>query len=218
MTEFSSPAVSGPHADGGASPGAIAFWFDFGSPYSWLASTQVAAVAERCGRPLVWRAFLLGVVFQETGMVPLGDQPLRGNYALRDVERLARRHGLECSTILPPPGTSVAVARVFHAIALHDTALAARFASAAFTAIYARGEVLGDLEAAQVFARRLGPQVAAAASQALSPQARESLRSATQAAIAGGIFGAPFFVVDGEPFWGQDRLPMLEAWLREGPW
>ena len=198
--------------------GPITFWLDFGSPYAWLASTQVEETARRCGRAVRWRAILLGVIFRTTGASPLGEQPLRGDYARRDVARLARRMGLPFATATPPPGTSLAFARVFHAIALHDEALAARFAAEAFMATFAHGEPLDGLDAAQSFAARLGPVAEAAAAEAVSPAARAALREATEEALAEGVFGAPFFVADGEPFWGQDRLPMLEAWLREGPW
>lgn len=200
----------------GRDAGPITFWFDFGSPYAWLAATRIEAVARRCGRAVRWRAILLGVVFRSTGAVPLAGQRLRGDYARRDVARLARRMGLPFATLTPPPGTSLALARVFHAITLEDPALGARFAEEAFMAVFARGEALDELGAAQAFAARLGPAAATAAAKALSPPARDALRAATEAALAEGVFGAPFFVVDGEPFWGQDRLPMLEAWLRGG--
>jgi 2-hydroxychromene-2-carboxylate isomerase len=218
MTEISSTRVS-PAQPGPAPPaGTITFWFDFASPYAWLASTQVGAVAARCGRNVTWHAILLGVVFRETGMAPLAEQPLRGDYAQRDIARVARRLGLPCAATTAPLGTSVALARVFHAIALEDPELAATFAAEAFMATFGRGEQLTELPAAQGFAARLGPRAAQAAAAAESPAAREALRTATREALAQGVFGAPFFVVDGESFWGQDRLPMLEAWLREGPW
>lgn len=196
----------------------IAFWFDFASPYSWLAAERVEEVAARCGRPVAWRAILLGVVFRETGMAPLPAQPLRGDYARRDVARLARWLGLPFATAFAPDGTSLALARVFHALHLADPPLAARFTREALAASFGQGEDLSTLEAAQALAARLGPRAAEAARQAEAPAARAALRAATEEAIGLGVFGAPFFVVDGEPFWGQDRLPMLEAWLREGPW
>jgi 2-hydroxychromene-2-carboxylate isomerase len=202
----------------GAAPAPITFWFDFASPYAWLASTQVEAVARRCGRTVRWRAILLGVIFRTTGAAPLGAQRLRGDYARRDLARLARRLGLPFATATPPAGTSLALARVFHAIALRDGALAARFAEDAFMAVFAHGEALDGSDAARAFAARLGPAAESAAAEALLPAARAALRSATEEALAEGVFGAPFFVVEGEAFWGQDRLPMLEAWLREGPW
>lgn len=196
----------------------ITFWFDFGSPYAWLASTQVEAAARRCGRELRWRAMLLGIVFRTTGMAPLSEQRLRGDYAQRDLARIAFRMRLPLATAAPAPGTSLALARVFQAIDLHDPMLAAQFARKAFMAVFSRGEALDELAAAQALAARLGPVAEAAAAEALSPVTRKALRLATEEALAQGVFGAPFFVVDGEAFWGQDRLPMLEAWLTEGPW
>ena len=201
-----------------ATPGPITFWFDFGSPYAWLASTQVEETACRCGGAERWRAILLGVVFRTTGTRQLGEQRLRGDYARRDVARLARRMGLPFTTAAPPPGTSLALARVFHAIALRDEVLAARFAAEAFMATFARRETLDGLDAALSFAARLGPAAEATATDTLSSAACAALRAATQEGLAGGVFGAPFFVADGAPFWGQGRLPILEAWLREGPW
>lgn len=216
MTEISSTDVSRVHP-ASSPPGAITFWFDFLSPYAWLGAAQLGAVAARCRRPVRWRAILLGVVFRHTGMVPLAEQGFRGDYVRRDVARLARRLGLDFATATPPPGTSLALARVFHAIDLEDPVLAARFAEAALTATFARGETLDSVEAAQAFAARLGPSAAGAAANALGAEARATLRTATQDALAQGVFGAPFFIVDGEPFWGQDRLQLLEAWLRERP-
>lgn len=196
----------------------IAFWFDFASPYAWIASTQIEDIARRHGRTVEWHAILLGVVFRTTGMAPLGDQPLRGAYAQRDLARLARRHGLPLARPLAPPGISLACARVFHAIAPEDPALAGAFARAALHAIFGEGADLDTAPAAQAFAAGLGPAAARLAAQSEAPPARAALRAATQAALARGVFGAPFIVVDGEPFWGQDRLPMIEAWLRDGPW
>lgn len=217
MTEISSTDVR--HLHPAPEPGgAITFWFDFLSPYAWLGAVQLGAVAARCRRPVRWRAILLGVVFRHTGMVPLAEQGFRGDYVRRDIARLARRLGLECASATAPPGTSLALARVFHAIDLEDPALAATFAETALTATFARGERLDSVEGAQALAARLGPSAAAAAANALGPEARAALRTATQDAVAQGVFGAPFFIVDGEPFWGQDRLPLMEAWLREGPW
>jgi 2-hydroxychromene-2-carboxylate isomerase len=210
--------MSRPHAGPRQPPGAISFWFDFGSPYAWLASAQLPAVAARCGRPLFWRPLLLGVVFRRTGMLPLAEQPVRGDYARHDVQRLARRLGLPFATVTPPHGTSLALGRVFHAIALQNAALAADFAAQALLATFGHGEALDDIDAAAAFAARLGPDAAAAAASAMAPPAREALRATTREAIRLGIFGAPFFTVDGEAFWGQDRLPLLEAWIREGPW
>lgn len=191
----------------------IEFWFDFGSPYAWLAAHQIGGVAARTGRALRWRPFLLGVVFRETGMAPLAEQKFRGEYGARDVARLARRLGLGFATAAVPAGVSLACSRAFHAI---DAAGgdAARFALAALDAGFAEGRDLGSADAARALAGSLGLD----ASASDGAEARAALRAATEEAIRRGIFGSPFLVADGEPFWGQDRLPLLEAWLTEGPW
>ena len=189
----------------------IQFWFDFGSPYAWLAAHQVEGVAARTGRAVRWRPFLLGVLFRETGMAPLAEQKFRGAYGARDVARVARRLGLPCATSAVPAGVSLACARAFYAL---PPAEAPRFARAALDAGFGAGQVLGSTEAAREFASSLGLD----ASASDGADARAALRTATEEAIRAGIFGSPFFVAEGEPFWGQDRLPMLEAWLTEGPW
>lgn len=210
MTEISSTDVSRVHP-APAPAGAITAWLDVLAPYAWLGAVQPGAVAGRRRCAVHWRAILLGVVFRHTGMVPLAEQGFRGDSVRRDVARLALRLDLECASVTAPPGTSLALARVFHAIDLEDPALAATFAETAPTAIFAKGEMLDSVEAAQAFAARLGPSATAAAAHALGGEARAALRTVTQDALAQGVFGAPFFIVDGEPFWGPDRLPLMDA-------
>lgn len=191
----------------------IEFWFDFGSPYAWLAAHQIEGVAARTGRVVRWRPFLLGVVFRETELAPLAEQRLRGPYGARDVARLARRLGLPFAGATVPAGVSLACTRAFYA--LDDAGMdAPRFARAAMDAGFGAGQDLGSAAAAQALASSLGLDT----SGSERPEARTATRAATEEALLRGIFGSPFFVADGEPFWGQDRLPMLEAWLTEGPW
>src|SRR5512144_637156 len=73
---------------------AIDFWFDFSSPYGYLASQLVEGLAARHERSLRWRPMLLGVMFRETGAAPLTEVPLKGDYSRRDFGRSARFHGL----------------------------------------------------------------------------------------------------------------------------
>ena len=55
--------------------------------------------------------------------------------------------------------------------------------------------------------------------QALNdPAVKERLKTEIDAAMERGVFGSPYFVIDGEPFWGSDRLPQIEQWLAKGPW
>ena len=191
----------------------LEFWFDFGSPYAWLAAHQLDGLGARTGRAIRWRPFLLGVVFRETGMAPLTEQKFRGEYGARDVARLARRLGLGFATAAVPAGVSLACSRAFYALEIAG-ADAPRFAVAAMDAGFAEGRDIGSPEAA----RSLASACRLDASGLESPAARAALRAATDEAIRRGIFGSPFLIADGEPFWGQDRVPMVEEWVTRGGW
>ena len=112
-----------------------------------------------------------------------------------------------------PAGVSIACGRVFHALELAG-ADAPGFARAAMAAGFAAGRNIGGATAAQDLARVLRMD----AGQSEAPAACAALRAAAEEAIQRGVFGSPCVVADGEPFWGQDWLPMLEAWLIEGAW
>ena len=92
-------------------PRPIEFWFDFSSPYGFLGSRRVEAVAQRHGREVLWRPFLLGAVFKQTGQSPLLGQPLRGPYHAKDMPRAARLHGIPFRMPEPFPFPSIAALR-----------------------------------------------------------------------------------------------------------
>jgi len=198
--------------------GTIAFWFDFGSPYAYLASFEVEAVAARHGRTVAWRPFLLGAAFKTTGMRPLTDIPLRGDYAARDLARAARRLGVPFRLPAAHPVAAVAAGRAFLWAADTDARVAETFARAVFQACFGEGRNVGDPAEVLSIAADLGLD-AQALSDALASQAlKDRFRAQNEEALANGIFGSPFFIVDGEPFWGADRLPMIDDWLARGGW
>ena len=196
----------------------IEFWFDFASPYAYFAAPQVPALASRHGRAVVWRPFLLGVVFRLTGMLTFDRAPMRGDYARRDWDRLARWHGVPF--VLPPghPPSTVTAARALYWVEATVPEAVGAFARAVFDAAFAEGRDLADADSVVAAAARCGLDGGAVLAGADRPEARQRLRAATDEAIARGIFGAPFVIVDGEPFWGADRLPMVDAWLARGGW
>ena len=196
---------------------AIDFYFDFSSPYGYLASTQIDALAVRHRRVVNWRPFLIGALYKQLGYAPL-EQPGKRAYFLHDVPRSARAMGVTLN--FPPsfPEALIAPARAFYWIADRDAAKAAAFAAAAFRAYWSEGrkladpEIVAEIAAGQGFAREA--VLAALADQAV----KDRLKAETDAAIAAGIFGSPFIVVDGERFWGSDRLDQVEKWLTTGGW
>ncbi|HQU50759.1 MAG TPA: DsbA family protein, partial [Casimicrobiaceae bacterium] len=88
-------AEGGGASPAGPGPGALEFWFDFSSPYAFLASHRIEALAARHGRAVDWRPMLLGAAFKVAGTAPLTDVPMKGDYSRRDFVRSARFHGIE---------------------------------------------------------------------------------------------------------------------------
>ncbi len=198
----------------------LAFHFDFISPYGYFASLQVEQLAARHGREVDWRPMLLGVaVLKVMGLKPLLDTPLKGDYVRRDVLRHARRHGLRLGRNLNASvGNPLPPARAFYWVKRHQPALAAPMAHALFHAFWAEGRDLSTPEAVGAVRLPEGLDAAAVIEGAASDEAATLLRNAVAASIKAGIFGSPTIVVDGEPFWGNDRLADVDAWLTEGGW
>ncbi len=194
----------------------IEFYFDFSSPYSYIASEVIDDLAAKYGRKVKWRPMLLGVVFQKTGQPLLVNVPLKGEYSLRDFARSARYHGVPFKFPAKFPLSTVSAARAYYWLHGQDCAKARQFARAAFRAYWVDGRDISDLAVLQEIAAGLGVDPAALAAGVATPEIKERLRAETEAALAKGMCGAPWFVVDGEPFWGADRLPQIEKWLQTG--
>jgi 2-hydroxychromene-2-carboxylate isomerase len=201
-------------------PAPIAFYFDFISPYGYFASRQVEALAARHGRTVDWRPMLLGVaVLKVMGLKALLDTPLKGDYARRDVLRQARRLGIPLGRDLNASvGNPLPPARAFYWVKQHHPQLAAPMAHALFHAFWAEGRDLSTPEAVASIALPAGLEPAAVIEGATSDEAATLLRNALAASIQAGIFGSPTLVVDGEPFWGSDRLREVDEWLACGGW
>lgn len=195
---------------------AIQFYFDFSSPYSYIASEWIDALAARHGRPVRWNAILLGATFATTGLKPPVEFPLKREYFMRDFLRSARFEGLPYTQPQPFPIATQNAARVFWWLDAEDPARAVAWAHAALRAYFARGVALDDPAALKALAAEAGLDAAAAEEAWNDPANKLRLKSANEAAIAAGVFGAPYFVIDGEPFWGNDRKPQIEQFLSRG--
>jgi 2-hydroxychromene-2-carboxylate isomerase len=199
-------------------PQPIDFWFDFSSPYSYIASEWIEATAARHGRTVRWHAMLLGVTFAAAELKSPVAHPIKREYSLRDFERSARFHGVPCRMPGKFPIPTQNAARVFWW--LHDTRgaeAAAGWAHQGLRAYFARGVDLSDPVALRTLAEESGLDGAQVEAVWSDPAWKARLKAECDAAIAAGVFGAPFFMVDGEPFWGNDRRPQIERWLEQGP-
>jgi 2-hydroxychromene-2-carboxylate isomerase len=195
----------------------IDFYFDFSSPYGFLAAQRIEALAARYGRSVAWHPVLLGVVFKETGVSPLTQIPLKGDYSRRDMPRSARFHGIgdfRMPSRFPIP--TQAPARIVLALKATDEALATNVTKALYRAYFVEDLDISNPDVAAGVAGRAGADAAAMREAIDDPKVKEALKDAVARAMKAGVFGSPFFIVDGEPFWGIDRFPQLERWLASG--
>ena len=195
---------------------ALEFYFDFSSPYGYLASEKIDALAKRFGRQVKWRPILLGVVFRETGAVPLTEAPLKGEYSLRDFSRSARYLGVPYTRPARFPVATQHAARTYYWLHEKDCAMARAFAHATFRSFYIEGCDISDLTVVLDLACRQGADYNALSEALAGPSVKERLKGECEAAIRKGVFGSPYIIVDGEPFFGVDRLPQIERWLEKG--
>lgn len=194
----------------------ILFHFDFTSPYSYLASEKIDALAEKYGRKVQWRPILLGGVFKALGSVSLVKQPGQAEYSVKDFARSARFMGIPYAQPRNFPVSTVAPARAFYWLHGRDDALARRFAQEVFRAYFVQDQDISDAAAVLTLAEKVDAGGTVMEAGMNDPAVKERLRAETDAAVARGVFGAPWIVVDGEPFWGADRLPQVERWLETG--
>ncbi|MCP5150074.1 MAG: 2-hydroxychromene-2-carboxylate isomerase [Chromatiales bacterium] len=199
-------------------PKPIEFWFDFSSPYGYLASHRIGDIAARFGREVLWRPFLIGAVMQRTGSRPLVERNLIGAYAAHDFERFARLLGVPFRLPDPFPVSSVAASRAFYWQEARDPAAAPALARALYAAYFVDGRDISQTSVVVDVAAG-GTTTRAEVEAGIQDQAiKDRLRKVTDGAAERGIFGSPFVIVDGEAFWGCDRLPQVERWLETGGW
>jgi len=199
------------------SPSAIEFYVDFSSPYSYIASEWIEALAARHGRTVRWHAVLLGVTFQAAELKSPVSHPIKREYSLRDFERSARFAGVPFTLPEKFPVATQNAARVFWWLEESDAGRAAEWARHCLRAYFTRGTVdLSNVAHLKALATEFGLDAAEAERVWSEPRWKSRLKTACDAAIAQGVFGAPFFVIDGEPFWGNDRRDQIERWLASG--
>ena len=195
----------------------IEFYFDFSSPYGYLAAQRIEALAAKHGRTVNWRPILLGAMFKETGMAPLTEVPLKGEYSKRDFDRSARFHGIagfRRPSRFPIP--TQAAARIVLWLKGHDAPLQVPVIKALFRAYFVDDVDISSPDTAVAIAAREGVDAIAARTAIDDPAIKDALKREVDAAIARGVFGSPFVFVDGEPFWGLDRFDQIDKWLATG--
>jgi len=200
----------------------IEFYFDFSSPYGYLGSQQIRAVATKHNRQIDWHPILLGAIFKVSGQAPLTTYPLKGEYAVMDFQRSAREVNLAYRQPDKFPVGAVAASRAAWWVKEHtDASIQAKtdqFIDAIFTAYYVNNK---DISSPEVVLN-IGEDCdidRAAMETALQDQAvKDRLKTAVENALEKKIFGSPMMIVDGELFWGNDRIEQVDRWLTRGGW
>ena len=204
----------------GAPPRELLFYFDFSSPFAYLAATQVAEVAARHGATLRYKPFLLGALFKAVGTndVPLFTMPAaKRAHALADMERWGRHLGVDMRFPSRFPMNTVKALRMVLQV---EGPRQAPFIDAVFRAFWAHDRDINDDGVLAAIAGDVGLDGAALLAGAKEDTVKLRLKEATEEAQRRGLFGAPSFLVGDLLFWGQDRLPLvekaLEGWRPRG--
>jgi 2-hydroxychromene-2-carboxylate isomerase len=197
----------------------IEFYFDPISPFAYLGSIQIERLAARLGRSVDWKPVLIGItILKVMGLKPLPETPLKGPYLKHDAVRLAeyfdvpfRYHGLTGIN-------SLAALRAFVVLKERDAALAKSLAQKIFSRLWVRGLDITSADDVAEEAKDLGIDAPALLRNIETSHVKDALKQQVDAAIQAGVFGVPYFVVDGESIWGVDRMWMVEHWATGHVW
>jgi 2-hydroxychromene-2-carboxylate isomerase len=193
----------------------LTFWYEFASTYSWLAAERIEALATAADVEVDWRPFLLGPIFVAQGWQssPFNVYPAKGANMWRDIERHCMLMGLPPPTQPEPfPQNSLLAARVATAL---PGATRPAFSRAVYRAEFTKRRPIAERAVVGELLRNCGLDAQTTLATAESAENKATLRAATEAAAAHGIYGAPSFVTpSGELFWGNDRLEQALAWAK----
>lgn len=185
----------------------VEFFFDFGSPTSYLAWTQLPRIAAEAGAEIVWRPMLLGGVFKATGNQSPIAIPAKGRYMLQDLARFASRYGVPLAFNPHFPINTLTLMR--GATGYLGTPQFAPYVQAMFEALWVRQKNLGNLEVVADVLEQAGLDAPAFERLVNDETVKERLKQTTEDAIRRGVFGAPSFFVGNELHFGQDRLDFV---------
>lgn len=189
----------------------IEFFWDPASPYTYLAGTQIDALAARAGVSVAWRPFLLGKVFEATGNRAPATIAAKGKHLFQDIQFWARHYGVPLKFPKVFPVNSVAALRA--GCAANALGRGGDYARAIMKAYWADDLDIAQPEAIVAAATAAGFDGAALLAQTQDPAIKDQLRANTEEAVRRGAFGAPTFFVGAQMFWGNDRLVLLEDYL-----
>jgi 2-hydroxychromene-2-carboxylate isomerase len=190
----------------------VEFYFDFGSPYSYLAYRALPAIAAAHGAQIALRPMLLGGVFKATGNHSPIEIPAKNRWLQLDLERWAARYGAKFAHNPYFPINTLTLMRGAAGMQMRGTDFP-KYVEAMFHAMWEEPRNLGDQNELAAVLREAGIDADGFQTLVNDPAVKEQLKKNTEEAVARGVFGAPAFFVGEEMFWGQDRLDFVAAAL-----
>ena len=187
------------------------FFFDYGSPTSYLAATQLPLIAERAGATLVYRPMLLGGLFQAVGNQPPGGLELKANWMRADLQRFAKRYGVPLAHNPHFPVNTMMIMR--GAVFAQRQGWLTRYSDAVFKGMWVDGLDMADPATVMRVLSEAKLDAAKIAEGTQDQSVKDELRATTEEAAARGAFGAPTVFVGEDMFFGQDRLDFVEEAL-----
>lgn len=191
----------------------VEIFFDLASPYSYLAATQVQAIADKHGAKVAWKPFVLGAVFKATSNTMPAAVPAKAKYMLDDLARWAAQYGVGFKMATHWPVNAVKAMRL--CIVGDQEGKAAATTLAGFKALWVDDRDLTAEATLREIAQNAGLDPDRALAAIESPDVKDRLRAYTDDAIKRGAFGAPALFVGDQLFWGNDRLHHVEKALAE---
>jgi 2-hydroxychromene-2-carboxylate isomerase len=189
------------------------FFFDVGSPASYLAWTQLPTLCAQAGANLVYRPMLLGGVFQATGNASPAMVPAKGLYMAHDLARFAQRYGVAFRMNPHFPVNTLQWMRGIVGMQLRDPARLETLLNAVFSALWVQGANLNDATVSAATLLDAGFDPAEVHGLVNDTDIKVALKANTEEAVARGVFGAPTVFVDGVMYFGQDRLDFVREAL-----
>jgi len=191
----------------------VEFYFDVGSPTSYLAYTQLRKICDETGSTLSLRPMLLGGVFKATGNASPNEVPAKARYSIIDLDRFARRY--DVPLVFNPyfPINTLNLMRAIVAVQRLQPERFIAFLDLTFKAMWVDSRNLNDPGVLSATLKAGGFEPAQVFGWVSDPQVKETLKAETEAAVARGIFGAPSMFVGDDLFFGQDRVDFVREAL-----
>jgi len=191
----------------------IDFWFSIGSTYSYLTVMRLATVERTSGIDFNWRPFNVRHIMVEQNNIPFKDKPVKTAYMWRDIERRAEGYGLSPMIPAPYPLPGLVLANLVATVGVEEGWLE-EYVRATYRRWFEKGEPAGEEPNISGSLEEIGCDPGKVLALAQSERIANALAAETNAAMALGVFGSPTFVVDGEVFWGDDRLYDAVSWAK----